>query len=114
MSQDNHANLSRRTLLKGMAAAAGTSMLPAMLSASRAHAGNGKPETTKAKLGFIALTDAAPLFVALEKGLFAKHGMPEVEGAEAIVLGHHPRQPGTGLLPVAVLMAAIFLPPCPT
>ncbi|UZK03783.1 CmpA/NrtA family ABC transporter substrate-binding protein [Venatoribacter cucullus] len=79
MSQDNHANLSRRTLLKGMAAAAGTSMLPAMLSASRAHAGNGKPETTKAKLGFIALTDAAPLFVALEKGLFAKHGMPEVE-----------------------------------
>ncbi len=79
MSQDNHANLSRRTLLKGMAAAAGTSMLPAMLSASRAHAGNGKPETTKAKLGFIALTDAAPLFVALEKGLFAKHGMPDVE-----------------------------------
>ena len=32
-----------------------------------------------AKLGFIALTDAAPLFVAKEKGFFAKYGMPDVE-----------------------------------
>lgn len=37
------------------------------------------PETTKANLGFIALTDAAPLFVAKEKGIFAKYGMPDVE-----------------------------------
>jgi nitrate/nitrite transport system substrate-binding protein len=37
------------------------------------------PEVTKANLGFIALTDAAPLFIAKEKGLFAKHGMPGVE-----------------------------------
>lgn len=36
-------------------------------------------ETTRAKLGFIALTDAAPLFVALEKGYFARHGMKNVE-----------------------------------
>jgi hypothetical protein len=28
-----------------------------------------------AKLGFIALTDAAPLFVGIEKGFFKKHGM---------------------------------------
>jgi ABC-type nitrate/sulfonate/bicarbonate transport system substrate-binding protein len=35
--------------------------------------------TTKAKLGFIALTDAAPLFVADEKGFFKKHGMTDVE-----------------------------------
>ncbi len=34
---------------------------------------------TGAKLGFIALTDAAPLIVAKEKGLFDKHGMPDVE-----------------------------------
>ena len=32
-----------------------------------------------AKLGFIALSDAAPLFVAKDKGLFAKHGMPDVD-----------------------------------
>src|SRR5262249_27929852 len=37
------------------------------------------PEVTKALLGFIALTDAAPLFVAKEKGIFAKHGVPDVE-----------------------------------
>jgi nitrate/nitrite transport system substrate-binding protein len=37
------------------------------------------PETTKAKLGFIALTDFAPLAIAKEKGLFAKHGVPDVE-----------------------------------
>jgi nitrate/nitrite transport system substrate-binding protein len=36
------------------------------------------PETTTAKLGFIALTDSAPLIVALEKGLFAKYGMKDV------------------------------------
>ncbi|MBD2344070.1 CmpA/NrtA family ABC transporter substrate-binding protein [Anabaena subtropica] len=38
-----------------------------------------KVETTKAKLGFIALTDAAPLIIAKEKGLFAKYGMTDVE-----------------------------------
>jgi nitrate/nitrite transport system substrate-binding protein len=37
------------------------------------------PEVRAAKLGFIALTDAGPLFVAKEKGLFAKYGMPDVE-----------------------------------
>jgi nitrate/nitrite transport system substrate-binding protein len=35
------------------------------------------PEVTTAKLGFIALTDSAPLIIALEKGLFAKYGMTE-------------------------------------
>jgi nitrate/nitrite transport system substrate-binding protein len=40
------------------------------------------PEVTKATLGFIALTDAAPLFVAKEKGLFAKYGMRDVEVAK--------------------------------
>ncbi len=37
------------------------------------------PEVTTAKLGFIALTDSAPLIIAKEKGFFAKHGMPDVE-----------------------------------
>ncbi|HEY9735938.1 MAG TPA: CmpA/NrtA family ABC transporter substrate-binding protein, partial [Trichocoleus sp.] len=35
------------------------------------------PEVSGAKLGFIALTDAAPLIIAKEKGLFAKYGMPD-------------------------------------
>jgi len=39
----------------------------------------GTPEVKGVKLGFIALTDCAPLVVAKEKGLFAKYGMPETE-----------------------------------
>ncbi len=37
------------------------------------------PEVTTAKLGFIALTDSAPLIIAQEKGLFAKYGMKDVQ-----------------------------------
>ncbi|NJR25910.1 MAG: ABC transporter substrate-binding protein [Richelia sp. CSU_2_1] len=40
------------------------------------------PEVTNAKLGFIALTDSAPLIIAQEKGLFAKYGMTGVEVAK--------------------------------
>ena len=40
------------------------------------------PEVTKATLGFIALSDAGPLFVAKDKGFFAKHDMPDVEVAK--------------------------------
>ncbi|AFY89024.1 CmpA/NrtA family ABC transporter substrate-binding protein [Chroococcidiopsis thermalis] len=38
-----------------------------------------KVETTTARLGFIALTDSAPLIIAAEKGLFAKYGMTDVK-----------------------------------
>lgn len=37
------------------------------------------PEVTTARLGFIALTDAAPLIIAKEKGYFGKYGMADVE-----------------------------------
>jgi nitrate/nitrite transport system substrate-binding protein len=37
------------------------------------------PEVTTARLGFIPLTDSAPLIIAKEKGLFAKYGMKDVE-----------------------------------
>jgi nitrate/nitrite transport system substrate-binding protein len=37
------------------------------------------PEVTTAKLGFIALTDSAPLIIAKVKGLFDKYGMTGVE-----------------------------------
>jgi nitrate/nitrite transport system substrate-binding protein len=68
--------LTRRTALTAAAAtlAAAKAALPA-----GAHAAPKGPETAKAKLGFIALTDASPLIIAKERGYFAKHGMPEVE-----------------------------------
>jgi len=67
--------LDRRGLLKGAAAT-----LAAGVAAPRGVFAEGAgPETTKAILGYIALTDSAPLIVAKEKGLFAKYGMLDVE-----------------------------------
>ena len=37
------------------------------------------PEVTGVKLGYIALTDAAPLIIAKEKGIFDKYGLKDVE-----------------------------------
>ncbi|MEY9883562.1 nitrate/nitrite transport system substrate-binding protein [Bradyrhizobium sp. USDA 328] len=44
-----------------------------------AFAQDAGPEVKGAKLGFIALSDAGPLFVAKDKGLFAKYGMPDTD-----------------------------------
>jgi nitrate/nitrite transport system substrate-binding protein len=48
-------------------------------SAATGSASGGDTEVKGATLGFIALTDSAPLIIAKEKGLFAKHGMPDVK-----------------------------------
>ena len=69
---------SRRTLLKSAGSTA------ALLAAARiglptgAFAQGTGHETNAVKLGYIALTDAAPLIIAKEKGFFAKYGMAEV------------------------------------
>ena len=71
------ASLNRRSLLSGAAAAAFAGLAPRGL-----HAEGAGPEVTKAILGYIALTDAAPLIIAKEKGLFEKYGMKDVEVAK--------------------------------
>ena len=69
----------RRAFLKTSAGAA------ALLGAIRtsfpggAFAQGAGPEVSKAVLGYIALMDASALVIAKEKGLFAKHGMPDVD-----------------------------------
>src|SRR5437764_7553404 len=78
-SKSRHKGISRRSFLK---ASAGTAALLGAAQAqfpSGAFAQSAGPEVKGAKLGFIALTDAAPLFVAKEKGIFAKYGMPDTE-----------------------------------
>jgi nitrate/nitrite transport system substrate-binding protein len=91
-------NLSRRKFIYTTGAAAAASIIahgcssngntastegnaPSAAPAANVSAAANAPkvETTKAKLGFIALTDSAPLIIAKEKGLFAKYGMTDVE-----------------------------------
>ncbi|KMO18544.1 bicarbonate-binding protein [Methylobacterium indicum] len=69
----------RRGLLKGAAGALSLAAAARVALPGGAFAQGAGPEVKGAKLGFIALTDAAPLFVAKEKGIFARHGMPDVE-----------------------------------
>jgi nitrate/nitrite transport system substrate-binding protein len=80
-AQDRPANVLRRRVLQTAAAAAAITSFASLLP-KPLYAAIPKPETTKATLGFIALTDAAPLIVAKEKGIFAKYGMPDVEVAK--------------------------------
>jgi len=76
MTDRKSAGLTRRGALVSAAAtiAAAKALLP-----SGAFAAGPGPEVAKARLGFIALTDASPLIIAKERGLFAKYGMPDVE-----------------------------------
>jgi nitrate/nitrite transport system substrate-binding protein len=70
-------NINRRDLLKVTSTAA----LLGAVSTAFPHgvfAQTAGPETPKATLGFIALTDSSPLIIAKEKGLYAKYGMTEV------------------------------------
>ncbi|MEJ7932855.1 CmpA/NrtA family ABC transporter substrate-binding protein [Sphingobium sp. AN558] len=70
--------MQRRKFIK-LGGGAATLAAASALLPSGARAAAGVPEVKGAKLGFIALTDAAPLIVARELGLFAKYGMPDVQ-----------------------------------
>ncbi len=69
---------SRRSFLAGTGTLALATAAKIALPGGAFAQGSG-PEVTKAVLGYIALMDASPLVIAKEKGLFAKHGMPDVE-----------------------------------
>lgn len=82
----------RKFIITAGATAAGTAILHGCSSGSNQTAtttpspatspvatSGDAPEVTTAKLGFIALTDSAPLIIAKEKGLFDKYGMTGVE-----------------------------------
>jgi len=77
--------LNRRSLLQGTARLTGAAATIAALRTafpSGAFAQATGPETTKATLGFIALTDSTPLVIAKEKGLFDQAGLTEVTVAK--------------------------------
>jgi nitrate/nitrite transport system substrate-binding protein len=76
--QSKSTTVSRRTVMKGAAALGGAGLAGGMWPLTASAQGSAL-ETRAARIGFIALTDAAPLFVADEQGFFKKHGMTEVE-----------------------------------
>jgi nitrate/nitrite transport system substrate-binding protein len=87
------ANFSRRKFIATLGATAAGTMIAngctpssknPSTSSSNAPSASGKanaepPEVKGLKLGFIALTDSAPLIIAKEKGFFEKYGLTEVE-----------------------------------
>lgn len=70
--------LKRRDFLKCAAATTALVAAARALLPSGAYAAPSGPEVKGAKIGYIALTDSAPLIVAKEKGLYAKYGVPDV------------------------------------
>jgi nitrate/nitrite transport system substrate-binding protein len=70
--------ITRRGFLKAATAASATLVAARTLFPAGAFAQAAGPEVTGTKLGYIALTDSAPLIIAVEKGLFAKHGVPDM------------------------------------
>ena len=77
--------LDRRMLLRQGSAAAGTAAVFSAINAAfpgGAFAQGSGPEVKGTRLGYIALTDAAPLVIAKEKGLFTKHGLPDMDIAK--------------------------------
>ena len=77
---------SRRALLRLTGAAATITAARALFPSGAFAQGTG-PEVKGTKLGYIALTDAAPLVIAKEKGFFAKHGLPDMDIAKQASLG---------------------------
>lgn len=71
--------LSRRSVLKSGATVALLAAAKTLVPGGANVAFAAGPEVKGTKLGYIALTDAAPLIIAKEKGLFDKHGLPEME-----------------------------------
>jgi nitrate/nitrite transport system substrate-binding protein len=74
-------NAGRRRLLKLSGAAALLSAARLALPAGAFAQGAG-PEVKGTRLGYIALTDASPLIIAKEKGLYAKYGLPDMDIAK--------------------------------
>jgi nitrate/nitrite transport system substrate-binding protein len=73
--------ISRRTAMQGLYSlttlAAAKALFPSGVMAQAAG-----PEVKGTKLGYIALTDSAPLIIAKERGLFSKYGLPDMDIAK--------------------------------
>ncbi|ELY3901616.1 CmpA/NrtA family ABC transporter substrate-binding protein [Klebsiella aerogenes] len=74
--------ISRRRFLQAGAALSGAMLLPGVMQAAWA-AGSDKPELATVRVGFIPLTDCAPLAIAALKGFDKKYGISLQPSKEA-------------------------------
>ena len=70
--------VSRRSVLN-LGATASLLAAAKLALPSGAFAQSVGPEVKGTRLGYIALTDSAPLIIAKEKGLFTKYGLPDMD-----------------------------------
>ena len=81
---DAPAQPERRAIMKSGAAVAVASLLPGLQSqASAAGTGFGKPELEEVKIGFIPLTDCAPIVMAAVLGFDKKYGVKIIPSKQA-------------------------------
>lgn len=74
--------LSRRRFLAGSALLGGSYLVPGLMNSVRA-AGSDAPEKTTLRVGFIPLTDCAPVVMASVKGFDKKYGITITPSKEA-------------------------------
>jgi nitrate/nitrite transport system substrate-binding protein len=79
---DSPVSLTRRRFLQASAALGGAMLLPGVMQSAWA-AGSDKPEQTTVRVGFIPLTDCAPLVIAALKGFDKKYGITLIPTKEA-------------------------------
>ncbi len=79
---DRSVSLTRRRLLQAGAAMGGALLVPGLMQSVWA-AGSDKPELEIVRVGFIPLTDCAPLIIAALKGFDKKYGITLVPTKEA-------------------------------
>ncbi len=73
----------KHTIAGAFGAAAMMNMLPAGIRSMAYAAGSDAPELTEVKIGFIPLTDCAPIVVAAEMGFDKKYGIKITPSKEA-------------------------------
>lgn len=73
----------RTTMVGAFGAAAAMGIVPKDISTSAYAAGSDAPEITEVKIGFIPLTDCAPIVVAAEMGFDKKYGIKITPSKEA-------------------------------
>jgi nitrate/nitrite transport system substrate-binding protein len=76
-------NFFKQSIAGAFGAAAMMNMLPADIRTAAYAAGSDAPELTEVKVGFIPLTDCAPIVVAAEMGFDKKYGIKILPSKEA-------------------------------